>query len=106
MSGYLKTDIKYCTTTRRRSGAACQVRKYGVRISMIDQGIASREFTRHETDIVQDNLNEIRKKYAKMRKDGVLTMQELERLDKMLDENSKMICRKEHNRDYNIKRVY
>ena len=72
----------------------------------IDQGIASRELTRHEADIVQDNLNEIRKKYAKMRKDGVLTMQELERLDKMLDENSKMIYRKEHNRNYSIRRIY
>ena len=106
MSGYLKTDIKYCTTTRRRSGAVCQVRKYRVRISMIDQGIASMELTRHEADIVQDNLNGIRRKYAKMRKDGVLTTQEFERIDKMLDENSKMIYQKEHNRDYNIKWIY
>jgi hypothetical protein len=41
-----------------------------------------------------------------MRKDGILTIKELERLDKMLDENSKMIYRKEHNRDYNINRIY
>lgn len=72
----------------------------------IDQGLASRELNRREADIVQDNLNEIRRRYAKMREDGVLTIKELEKLDKMLDENSKMISRKEHNRDYNIKRIY
>ena len=72
----------------------------------INQGIASGELTRHEADIVQSNLNEIRKRYATMKKDGVLTIKELERLDKMLDENSKMIYRKELNRDYNIKRIY
>ncbi len=72
----------------------------------IDQGSASGELTMREADIVQDNLNEIRKRYGKMRKDGILTIKELERLDKMLDENSKMIYRKEHNRDYNINRIY
>jgi hypothetical protein len=72
----------------------------------IDQGLASGELTRHEANIVQDNLREVQRRYAKMKKDGVLTIKELERLDKMLDENSKMIYRKEHNRDYNIKRIY
>ncbi|MFZ3138875.1 MAG: hypothetical protein WA126_15955 [Thermodesulfovibrionales bacterium] len=72
----------------------------------INQGLASGELNRREADIVHDNLNEIRRRYEKMRKDGVLTIKELERLDKMLDENSKMISRKEHNRDYNIKRIY
>jgi predicted PilT family ATPase len=72
----------------------------------IHQGLSSGKLTRHEADIVQDNLSEIRRRYAKMRKDGVLTMKELEKLDKMLDENSNMISRKEFNRDYNIKRIY
>jgi len=72
----------------------------------INQGLSSGKLNRHEADIVQDNLNEIRRRYAKMRKDGVLTIKELEKLDKMLDENSKMISRKEFNRDYNIKRIY
>jgi len=72
----------------------------------IDKGIASGELTRHEADIVMDNLNHIRKKYDKMTMDGVLTMKELEKLDKMLDENSKMIYRKEHNRDHQIRRIY
>jgi hypothetical protein len=69
----------------------------------IDQGIASGKLVRREADIVQDNLNEIRKRYAKMQGDGVLTMKEIEKLDKMLDENGKMISRKENNKDKNIK---
>jgi hypothetical protein len=72
----------------------------------INQGLASGELNRREADIVLDNLNEIRGRYAKMRKDGILTIKELGKLDKMLDENSKMIYRKVHNRDYNIKRIY
>jgi hypothetical protein len=72
----------------------------------IDQGVSSRELTRQETDIVQDNLNDIRERYSKMRKDNVLTMKEIENLDKMLDENSKMIDRKKHNRDVNIRRLF
>lgn len=72
----------------------------------IDQGVASRELTRHEADIVKDNLNEIRRRYSRMRKDDVLTMKEVEKLDKMLDENSKMIDRKKHNRDFNIRRLF
>ncbi|MDQ7787872.1 MAG: hypothetical protein RDU01_09695 [Thermodesulfovibrionales bacterium] len=72
----------------------------------INQGLTSGELTRREADIVQDNLNNIRGRFTKMRKDGILTIKELEKLDKMLDENSKMIYRKEHNRDYNIKRIY
>ena len=74
--------------------------------SNIYQGITSGEFTRHEADIVQDNLNDIRKRYTKMRQDGVLTTKELEKLDKMLNENSKMIYRKEINREYDIKRLF
>jgi hypothetical protein len=71
----------------------------------IDKGIASGELTRHEADIVIGNLNHIRKKYDKMTIDGVLTMKELEKLDKMLDENSKMINRKENNRNYIIRQI-
>jgi hypothetical protein len=40
-----------------------------------------------------------------MRKDDVLTMKEVEKLDRMLDENSKMIYREKHNRNFNIRRV-
>lgn len=72
----------------------------------IDQGIASRELTRNEADIVKYNLNEISKRYSKMRKDDVLTMKEVEKLDRMLDENSKMIYREKHNRNFNIRRLF
>jgi len=72
----------------------------------VDQGVASKELTRHEADIVQDNLNEIRRRYSRMRKDDVLTIKEIEKLDRMLDENSKMIDRKKHNWDLNIRRLF
>jgi hypothetical protein len=72
----------------------------------IDQGIASRKLTRHEADIVQDNLTEIRRRYSRMRRDGSLTAKEIEKLDRMLDENSRMITQKEHNRKYDIRRLY
>jgi hypothetical protein len=72
----------------------------------IDHGITSRELTRREADIVQDNLKEIRRRYARMREDGSLTMREIEKLDRMLDENSRMITQKERNRKYDIRRLY
>ena len=72
----------------------------------IDRGIASGELTRREADIVQDNLREIKGRYSRMRSDGVLTVKEIEKLDGMLDENSKMIQRKEHNRDSHIRRLF
>lgn len=70
------------------------------------KGIASRELTRSEADIVKSNLNEIWKRYSRMRKDDVLTMKEVEKLDRMLDENSKMIYRGKHNRKFNIRRLF
>jgi hypothetical protein len=33
-------------------------------------------------------------------------VKEIEKLDGMLDENSKMIQRKEHNRDFHIRRLF
>jgi predicted ribosome quality control (RQC) complex YloA/Tae2 family protein len=72
----------------------------------IDRGIKSGELTRHEADIVQDNLREIKRRYSRMRRDDVLTAKEIEKLDGMLDENSRMIDRKEHNRDSNIRRLF
>ena len=72
----------------------------------IDQGVASKELTRHEADIVQDNLNEIRRRYSRMRKNDVLTIKEIEKLDRMLDENSKMIYREKHDRNLNIRRLF
>lgn len=72
----------------------------------IGQGIASGELTKHEAGILQENLNDIRKKYAKMKADGILTSKELEKLDNKLDENSKMLYKKEHNNKYDIRKIY
>ena len=72
----------------------------------IDQVITSRELTRREAGIVQDNLIEIRRRDSRMRRDDVPTMKEIEKLDRMLDENSKMIDRKKHNRDFDIRRLF
>ena len=69
----------------------------------INQGIKSGELTRKEAGILQDNLNWIRDKYARMTTDGRLTQNEQKRLDKTLDKNSQMIRNKKHNL---IKRVY
>jgi len=65
----------------------------------IYEGFTSGKLTRKEADTVQDKLNNIRKKYSKMRQDGALTTKELETIDKMLNENSKMIYKKETNRE-------
>jgi hypothetical protein len=72
----------------------------------IDRGVASGELTRREANIIQDNLKEIKGRYSRMRRDGVLTAKEIEKLDRMLDENSKMIHRKGHNRDFHIRRLF
>jgi predicted metal-dependent hydrolase len=69
----------------------------------IDQGVASRELTRAEADVLQDNLNWIKATFVKMKADGRLKQKEISRLDSMLDRNSQMIFNKKHNP---IKKVY
>ena len=69
----------------------------------IDQGIASRELTRAEANILQDNLNWIKITFAKMKADGRLNQKETNRLDEMLDRNGMMIFNKKHNP---IRKVY
>jgi predicted metal-dependent hydrolase len=63
----------------------------------IDQGIASGVLTHSEADIVQGNLNWIKATYAEMMANGRLTPGEVERLDRLLDQNSSMIFIKKHN---------
>ncbi|OGW25881.1 MAG: hypothetical protein A2X59_12970 [Nitrospirae bacterium GWC2_42_7] len=72
----------------------------------IDQGIASGELTRHEAGILQDNLNNISKRYEKMKSDGILTSKEQEKLEKKLDENSEMLYSKKHNKKHDIRKLY
>lgn len=63
----------------------------------IDEGISSGQLTRHEADILQDNLNWIKDKEARLKADGKLTPKERVRLHKALDHNSAMIFKKKHN---------
>ncbi len=69
----------------------------------IDQGVASRELTRAEADVLQDNLNWIKATFARMKADGRLNPGEISKLEAMLDRNSQMISNKKHNP---IKKVY
>jgi hypothetical protein len=63
----------------------------------IDEGISSGQLTRHEANILQDNLNWIKTEEARLKADGRLTPEERARLHRMLDKNSAMIYRKKHN---------
>jgi len=63
----------------------------------IQQGIRSGELTRAEAEVLLDNLERIERHYYRMKADGRLTEEEKERLDRMLDRNSRMIYDKKHN---------
>ena len=69
----------------------------------IDQGIASGTLTRQEADLVQDNLNWIKTKYASMKADGRMSRKEIQKLEMMLDQNSNMIQNKKSNP---VRRLY
>lgn len=63
----------------------------------IDQGIRSGQLSVEEVDIVQDNLNHVKFRMARMRSDGELSPQEKQRLHEMPDENNALIYKKKHN---------
>jgi hypothetical protein len=63
----------------------------------IDQGAASGELTRKETEIVQENLDKIRAAYSRMKADNRLSEKEQDKLDRKLDRNDKMIYNKKNN---------
>jgi len=65
----------------------------------IDDGIARRQLTRHEAEVVQDNLNWIKDIFARMKADGRLTAREMNKLDEMLDWNSQLIAKERHDYD-------
>jgi len=69
----------------------------------IDQGIHSGQLTHDEARILQDNLNHIQREEARLKADGSLTNEERERLQRMLDQNSKIIFDKKNNP---VKRFY
>ena len=64
--------------------------------SRINNGIKSRKLNRREAAVVQDNLNWIKRRLARSIADGRLTASERDRLEAMLDQNSKMIFREKH----------
>ena len=63
----------------------------------IDRGVTSGALTKDETKIVQDNLAKIKAEEARLKKEGKLTTEEKNRLDKMLDQNNDMIQDKTKN---------
>lgn len=69
----------------------------------IDQGIVKGDLTRREADMLQDNLNNIKDDYSRMKSDGRLTPGEADRLERDLDSNSRMIQDKRNNQ---IRRLY
>lgn len=69
----------------------------------IEEGVSSGELTRHESDLLIDNLNWIRDEYSVAKRDGRLSQSEIERLSAHLDQNNRMITDKKNNA---IRRVY
>ena len=67
----------------------------------INQGVQSGALTKDEASTLQGNLDYIRDTFARQKADGKLTPQEQQRLDKMLDDNSKMI--RQEKQDPNVK---
>jgi len=63
----------------------------------IDRGVISGALTKDETKIVQDNLTKIKAEEARLKKEGKLTTEEKNRLEKMLDQNNDMIQDKTKN---------
>lgn len=65
----------------------------------IDQGIASRELTGDAVRAIQTELNRIREEYERLQARGAPTPKEVEKIKRMLDQNSDMIFReKQKNR--------
>ena len=69
----------------------------------IDYGISSGELTIAEAEIVQDNLNWIKQEHAKAKSDGRISGEEWKRIERYLDQNSKMINEK---KDNPVKRLF
>jgi hypothetical protein len=69
----------------------------------IDEGTRSGQLTRHEANMLQDNLNYIRNDFSRNSVYDRLTPHEHERLNRLLDQNSEMIYREKHNE---IRRLY
>lgn len=69
----------------------------------INMGIEKGDLTRHEAEMLQENLDHIKNEYNRMKADGRLTQREVDRLEQELEINSRMIQDKRSNQ---IKRLY
>lgn len=65
----------------------------------IDQGIDSGQLDRKEAKDLQKRLEQIRAEFERMKRDGVLTAREIDRLDTVLDRNDQLIRRDRHDSD-------
>ena len=72
--------------------------------SRIHHGIRSGTLTRGEAEILRDNLEHIRHTFDRYKADGVLTYHEEAKLNRMLDDNSRMIHRMKENEQ--VRRLY
>lgn len=63
----------------------------------IDKGLKTGKLTPAEARLVQDNLNRIKRSEARLKADGKLTGKERDRLQDMLDQNSRMIAKEAKN---------
>jgi len=62
----------------------------------IHQGISKGSLTQSEAEMLLDNLNHIKERYNRARRDNMLTVSEQKRLREMLEQNSDMIYKKKH----------
>lgn len=79
------------------------VSQIGNQQKRINMGIEKGDLTRHEAEMLQENLDYIKNEYYHMKADGRLTQKEVDRLEQDLAINDRMIQDKRSNQ---IKRLY
>jgi len=84
-------------STARVPGAAAVEERFDRQEKRIADGLKSGKLTQAEASALRENLKRIKTEEARLKADGKLDAQEKERLDKKLDENSKMIEDKKSN---------
>jgi hypothetical protein len=63
----------------------------------VAEGVKSKQLTQEEAKILQDNLSRIRQEGVRLQGDGKITAEEKTQLNKLLDQNNKMIQDKKKN---------
>ena len=66
-------------------------RRIALQNDRIDKGIKEKQLTQAEVTVLQDNLAYIQQQETRLKAEGKLDKEARERLNKMLDQNSKMI---------------